>query len=118
MHAGRCAALWRAAMAVLAACVLDARAQEGTPLVVSPPGERVELRVGQRRAFSAVMTEPGTQFTWSLDGAPRGKGPQFELRPTAAFVGTHEVSVTAVAPSMAARHTWVVSVAAVGAPTI
>ena len=118
MHAARRAALWRAAAALLAACALDARAQDPTPLVVSPPGERLELRVGQRRVFSAVMAEPGTQVSWSLDGAPRGKGPQFELRPTAEFVGTHEVSVTAVAPSRAARHTWVVSVVAVGPPSI
>src|SRR5262245_5094373 len=108
MHAGRCAARWRAAAAILVACVLDASAEDVTPLVVSPPGERVELRVGQRRGFSAVLPDPGAEYTWLLDGARTGKGSQFELRPTAAFVGTHEVSVTAVAPSVAARHTWVV----------
>src|SRR5262245_61405032 len=118
MHAGRSAARWRAAAAILVACVLDASAKDATPLVVSPPGERVELRVGQRRGFSAVLAEPGAEYTWLLDGTPTGKGSQFEFRPTVAFVGTHEVAVTAVSPSVAARHTWVVSVQAVGAPAI
>jgi hypothetical protein len=103
---------------LLVACVLQVRAQDATPLVVSPPGRRVEMQVGQRRGFSAVLAESGAQYAWSLDGVPSGKGNQFEFRPTASFVGSHEVSVTALAPSGAFRHTWLVAVDAVGPPTI
>jgi hypothetical protein len=116
MRRGR--APWHALGALLVAGILPARAENATPLIISPPGRRVEMRVGERRGFSAVLTEPGTEYAWSLDGTPSGKGNQFEFRPPMAFVGSHEVSVTAVAPSGAFRHTWTVAVEAVGPPTV
>lgn len=118
MRRGRARASWQAAGALLVGWALHVRAEPATPLVVSPPGRAIEVRVGQRRAFSALLAQAGVEYAWTLDGAPSGKGSQFEFRPTAAFVGRHEVAVTALAGTVAARHTWVVTVEAVGPPAI
>jgi len=95
-----------------------AGAQDGTSLVVSPAGRAVEMRVGERRGFSAVSPVAGVRYAWSLDGTASGQGSRFEFRPGGGHVGSHEVSVTAVAGTAASRHTWTVRVEAVAPPKI
>jgi hypothetical protein len=95
-----------------------AGAQDGTALVVSPAGRAVEIRVGERRGFSAVSPVAGVRYSWSLDGTASGSGSRFEFRPGQGHVGSHEVSVTATAGETAARHTWTVQVEAVAPPKI
>ena len=115
----RTAAYAAAGMVALAALGgRTAGAQDGTSLVVSPAGRAVEIRVGERRGFSAVSPVPGVRYAWSLDGTASGSGSRFEFRPGAAHVGTHEVSVTAVAGEAASRHTWTVRVEAVAPPKV
>jgi hypothetical protein len=104
--------------ALLMMLALDVWAQDQTSLVVAPPGRAVDLRVGERRGFSAVFAAPNPEYAWTLDGTRIGGGPAFEFRPTAPHVGRHEVSVTAVSGSNAVRHTWQVTVEAVGPPSV
>jgi hypothetical protein len=96
-----------------------AHADEATPNpIVLPPGDVAEVGVGSARRFSAIVTEHDVEYLWTVDGARVGTDRTFEYVPETRDIGTHEIAVTVLHGSAAARHTWRVTVAPPPVPTI